>query len=221
MTTTSSRASGRAPRQSIYLAGKIEARDWRTKFLEQLREARPEYAWFGTTEAGDFAVLPGAVYGLDYTGPHAIGGCRHGCLDGPDTHAVGAGVDGRPADLWPYCCAQGGPSRRRVVEMCLDAIRAADIVFAWLEEDTQVYEPDGDPRTDDPLDSYCSAYGTLVEIGYAVALEKLVVVASPVPLHDVWFAGSAASVHIVAASPDDALRQVAAMTGTVGLGRAA
>lgn len=78
-------------------------------------------------------------------------------------------------------CAHGGrhgcgdgqaegpaPTREQLNALCLDAISRADVVFAWLDDPT--------------------AYGTLVEIGYARGIGKRVLVGAPTEPPDLWFA---------------------------------
>lgn len=71
----------------------------------------------------------------------------------------------------------GNPTRPNVVKTCLHMIDAADVVFAWI---------------DDPM-----AYGTIAEIGYAVAKGKRVFVYMPEEIaqwqRDMWFAAHMAS----------------------------
>lgn len=97
------------------------------------------------------------------------------------------------------------------VARCLGAIDSSDFVFAWLDDPT--------------------AYGTLVEIGYATGKGIPVVVASPEvpkydepewpareafagPLGDLWFAFAAASAVIQAPSPREALAYMM-ISGTI------
>lgn len=56
-----------------------------------------------------------------------------------------------------------------VVRTCLEGIQRSDLLFVWADAE--------------------SIYGTLVEIGYAVALGKPVYLATPIELPDHWFAG--------------------------------
>lgn len=84
-------------------------------------------------------------------------------------------------------------TRAEVVRRCLDAVRRADLVFCWLEA---------------PED-----YGSMVELGYALALRKQVVIGAAAetetdcnPLIDShWFVAEAASL-VTAASPAEGLR---------------
>lgn len=82
-------------------------------------------------------------------------------------------------------------------------------MFAWLDE----LEPH----------DHCTAYGTLVEIGYALARGKHVVVAASRapqdpgssvvvdrhPIDDVWFAWTVATQRLIADTPLAALDKVA------------
>ena len=170
----------------VYLAGKIEANDWRHDVVTGLRGAwsndlpdpmRPE-TWC------DWPVWPGAVCdGLgDYVGPYFVS-CDHACTHGASTHATSGGCNDAPVD----------DARAFVHRQCLDALHCADLVFAWLDDRT--------------------AYGTLVELGYAAALRKRVVIAHPGDLRlvrDMWFAlASCAPGDVIATtSPVDTLRDL-------------
>lgn len=166
---------------SIYLAGKISKGDWR-------HDVVPLRAAWGRDNSGEmptvgWPVLPKSVLGtFDYVGPHFISD-DHGCAHGRDRHGCGAG---------DYVCgAYPGPTRERMRDLCLSAIYRADIFFAWL---------------DDP-----SAYGTLVELGFATALRKRVVIGVPregvEALEDMWFAQTC-GLRIVADSPQEALKEL-------------
>lgn len=130
--------------QRVYLAGKIAKGDWRHALVPRLRSQLVDLEPYG-----DWPVLPGAIRGtFDYVGPFFVA-CDHGCWHGPQSHGMGAEGDAE---------GMGSGSvferRRFVAKRCLEAIGRADIVFGWL----------------DTLD----AYGTLVEIGFALALKKTV-----------------------------------------------
>ncbi len=97
-----------------------------------------------------------------YTGPFFVS-CDHGCYHGDGTH----GIRARSCE-----CGVTSPSRDDVVRLCRRWLDRSDVVFAWL---------------DDP-----SAYGTVAEIGYAVAKRTPVFLfepteASRVQRDDMWF----------------------------------
>lgn len=179
----------------IYLAGKIAKQDWRHGVTPGLREATTDRNGLGP--AGHLPEsLDTRFSALTYVGPF-FAGCDHGCAHGGDTHGRSGG-----------CTA--GHSRARTAQDCLAQIASADVVLAWLDE--------LDPR------EHCTAYGTLVEVGYALALGKRVVVAAarapqdPAeaqlvdrhPIDDVWFAWTVATERIIAQSPESALDGIAA-----------
>ncbi|MFF5537802.1 DUF559 domain-containing protein [Streptomyces cinerochromogenes] len=186
---------------SIYLAGKIGPGDWRYDLIG--------YRLRGAWEVDDhhpsepWPVLKRGVLGFfDYVGPYFVSD-DHGCGHGPNTH--GCGNDGAV----PCFTYENLPKRNQVRELCLSAIDTADIVFAWLDDLT--------------------AYGTLVEIGYAKGRGKTIVIAAPETpqtfgwlseanevgigiadsaTNDLWFAFSCASSTIAAATPLEALKEV-------------
>ncbi|MFF3912665.1 DUF559 domain-containing protein [Streptomyces sp. NPDC001852] len=183
---------------SIYLAGKISSGDWRHDLLGwQLRGA---WEHDDDTPSRSWPVIKkGVLDTFDYIGPYFISD-DHGCGHGPGTH--GCGADG----CVPCYSYENLPKRSQVRELCLTAIDTADIVFAWLDDVT--------------------AYGTLVEIGYARGRGKNVVVAAPElphtfedlsghglgipdgPTNDLWFAFSCATRTLTAQTPREALQQV-------------
>ncbi len=163
--------------KSIYLAGKISKGDWRHKIIKGLRGT-----FAGTcggrcdaTPMAQWPVLPGAVFGLDYTGPYFVSD-DHGCFHGHNSHGMGAEFDEMDEDSGErtpgYVYGSDFPSRQSaVVDWCMDAIKRSDIVFAWLECTT--------------------CYGTLAEIGYARALNKTIWLAGTNKEwkeKDIWFA---------------------------------
>lgn len=184
---------------SIYLAGKISKDDWRHELIGwdlrgtwQPNEDDPSQPW---------PVIKNGVLGtFDYVGPYFISD-DHGCGHGPNTH--GCGQDGSV-----LCYSdQPIPDRTQVRSLCLAAIDAADIVFAWLNDPT--------------------AYGTLVEIGYALARGKKIVIAAPeqpetfeelgghgyhLPgsrTNDLWFAFSCAGYTLTTETPREAIELIA------------
>ncbi|MFI9174886.1 DUF559 domain-containing protein [Streptomyces lincolnensis] len=186
---------------SIYLAGKIGPSDWRHDLIGyQLRGA---WEVDDDNPSEPWPVLKRSVLGVfDYVGPYFVSD-DHSCGHGPNTH--GCGNDG----CVPCFTFGNLPKRTQVRELCLAAIDTADIVFAWLDDLT--------------------AYGTLVEIGYAKGRGKPIVIAAPeMPgtygwlsdadevgmgiadsaTNDLWFAFSCATSTITAATPNDALKRV-------------
>lgn len=166
---------------SIYLAGKISKDDWRHDIVSGLRGAWPDdcYSWAPTET---WPTLKNAALGtFDYLGPHFVSD-DHGCGHGPSTH--GCGRDGEVCAL-----PDVAPNRSQVRDLCLEAIDTADIVFAWLNDVT--------------------AYGTLVELGYAKGRGKRIIIAAPRPLDDLWFAASCATFAITAKTPREALELIA------------
>ena len=108
--------------------------------------------------------------GNTYVGPFFIG-CDHGCGHGPNTHGAGAAT---------YYCV-GFASAKAVFQKAMAGIKACDVFFAWVGPD------------------FKEAFGTMVEIGFAKALNKRIVAA----MHpnftdkDAWFAMSCVNeVHI-------------------------
>jgi nucleoside 2-deoxyribosyltransferase len=81
--------------------------------------------------------------GFQYCGPFFIS-CDHGCYHGPGEHGRGAGSD-RECEVKPE-------TRLSVVEKCRSWIDAADVVFCYVDRER--------------------AFGTLFELGYAVAKGK-------------------------------------------------
>lgn len=183
--------------KSIYLAGKIAAGDWRHGIIKDLRGTfsgncdgeigglRVGKAYSDYFDANDsWPVLPKAVFGLDYTGPYFVSD-DHRCFHGPDSHgfkadqkyACGyADPDDHDdeyfmADAQCFHNSTTGSNRLDVIRWCLDAINRSDIVFAWIDDTT--------------------CYGTLAEIGYAKALNKIILIAGTDEKWkhtDLWFA---------------------------------
>jgi hypothetical protein len=168
----------------IYLAGKIGKRDWRESILgDYWRIAGdPEADW-----GSGWPVAKAAIFGQhDYVGPFFVGD-DHGCAHGPGSHGVAANEDSENRSCIE-CSVELPPDRRAVADRCFAAIDACDFVFAWLNDH--------------------SAFGTLVEIGYAVASRKPVVAASPHGFDregDLWFARSASVTQVTSDTPRTAL----------------
>lgn len=129
-----------------------------------------------------------------YVGPFFIS-CDHGCYHGPHTHGVGAYNLG--------VCASDGPTPQNVVSAALDGIDHADIVYVRLDAE--------------------GAYGTMAEIGYALAVGKPFVVDVDPTLpaairRDYWFA-LAATAHRLPTVPDEAAVREVFKVGTVATWR--
>ena len=95
-----------------------------------------------------------------------------------------------------------GPSRFKTASLCLQAITAADVAFAWIES------------------SDC--HGTLFELGYAVAVGRPVIAATPSwiggAIEEMWFAMAMAQGHnsprvCGADDPRSALREWLVLAG--------
>lgn len=177
----------------LYFAGKIAMHDW--------RHGLGDIAHYGggivPKDFGPARTCLGDSIGeeITYVGPF-FAGCDHGCAHGSSGHGQVGG------------CNSG--DRNVTAARCLEQVASADLVFAWLDE----LKPDSTQST---------AYGTLVEVGYALGLGKPVVVASAhapygpdsghhqVDRHtvdDLWFAWTLASARIVAPTPEAALKVV-------------
>lgn len=200
----------------IYLAGKVGANDWRHGVVSGLRDAFPQSGGWPYTDdpaPGRFPVLERAILGEhDYVGPFFVS-CDHGGFHYDRSHGVGAwdeAVDrpdftARIREEWGMthdeastadpiaCCAipvDNLLKRSVVIDMCLDAIRRADVVFAWIDDPT--------------------CYGTIYELGYARGIGKPVCVIGQEEFRDLWFATSAADYSDFTPfddwTPDEALR---------------
>ena len=167
----------------IYLAGKIAKNDWRHEIVKDLRGESADLGSIimeGKT-LQYWPVLLNAIYQEhDYVGPFFLGD-DHGCGHGHNSH-------GNAVSQYETCIGQyeGKPSKKLIVSFCQKAISQADLIYVWL----------------DCLD----AYGTLVELGYAVGLGKKVIIAKPEYLHDLWFAHLFAAKTIDAPTPDAGLK---------------
>lgn len=158
----------------IYLAGKIGKTCWRHAVVKGLRHA-PICEDFG------WPVMPKAIFGHDYVGPYFLSD-DHGGAHNPSEHAM-MRVNGEtlPCDGIPKHGGDlewvGDNARARVFRTCMDSLWIADHVFVWLTDRT--------------------AFGTLVEIGFAHAMGKPITIAYPHDddslRSDLWFAFECAS----------------------------
>ena len=150
----------------IYAAGKITKNGWRHPIF-------PIHDWVDDLDhpfASQWPTSPriASLPGAVYVGPHFLSD-DHGCYHGPNTHGVAAG-GAACGEVYP------GLDRSEVVRRCFEAIRRCTHVFAWIDDPT--------------------AYGSLVELGYAQALGKqtYVYMCDEIDeLADLWFVGHAAT----------------------------
>lgn len=175
----------------VYLAGKIapHEHDWRRHIIDDVGTYRARrqtvgprtvhtigkiatqhvYTYDDLSVGWEWPARPSRIPGIDITGPYFIEGEGHDGQHGPGLHGVGS--------YDAYCAGEWGMSRRRAArtaKLCREAIKSSDVVFSWFgnpsgSEDRAWMEVE--PTT---------AFGTIFEVGYAVALGKKVVVASPV-----------------------------------------
>ena len=119
------------------------------------------------TEPSGWPILRGAIFNEhDYVGPFFIR-CDHGCYHGLNEHCMGADNGG--------CCGKSY-SQAIVPAYCFAAINSCDLFFAWFDADCH------------------TAYGTLIELGWAMAMRKRIGigVAEGVDASDLWFSMRAA-----------------------------
>lgn len=158
----------------VYLAGKItnHENDWRRHIIgnvatSDILASGPS----GNATQDTHPVLwgwderPSTIPGVTITGPFFIEGEGHDGQHGSNLHGVG-----EYGNSWEKPRALTSERRENVVRLCRSAIGKSDLVYVWT----------------DGLDT---AYGTLVEIGYAVAMGKPVIMAPGLPPEtDQWFA---------------------------------
>jgi len=117
--------------------------------------------------------------GHEITGPFFVS-CDHGCAHGDGNHGCGETCMGDRFHTTE-------DRRRFVKDECLEAIRNSTDVFAWI--------------------SSLDCYGTLIELGYAAALEKTINVAVDKSLsvdNDLWFLASLSNSYFHAETAIDA-----------------
>lgn len=139
---------------NLYLAGKISKDNWRHGLVPGLGG----HTW----EQG-----PISTPGFKYTGPF-FQSCDHGCLHGPSTHGVGAGVG--------TCTEEITYSPADIIRLNDAALCSADLVFVYVT------------ATD--------CHGTMVEIGIAAAqlFTRIVVAFAPgIDSTDFWYSTARAA----------------------------
>ena len=167
---------------NIYLAGKVSKNDWRHDIVDDLKEAGNQmYDMVFNNDFKDWLnwpILKNSIFvEHNYVGPYFIR-CDHGCYHGQD-HGWGDGCGGAP-EIQVL-------TRLYIAGQCKLAIEKADLVFAWVDDQT--------------------AYGTLAEIGYAYGLKKSVFVYSSKDIDEHWLAWSFSDgVCTEFSSPTEALR---------------
>lgn len=170
----------------IYLAGKITRSGWREAVLTPgtMDKARP---WVMDKE---WPIIPNAVLGQhDYVGPYFIPtedpNVNHDPgFHGPDSHGVDAQGTRDDFDYDNHGYSEQY-QQRDVVRLCLRAVHTADAVFAWIDR--------------------CDLYGTLIELGYAAAHRKPILIGCPSMERDLWFAYELGTHYQHAESPRTAL----------------
>lgn len=164
-------------RRDIYFAGKIAKGDWRHEVCPELLSAAAEI-YHEPHQPWPLVWGDGFVY----TGPYFVS-CDHGCYHGRGTH--GAGLQTDPFAEYGGC---GGDAytQEEVRRQCLAAIRRSNTVFVWLDS--------------------LSAYGMLVEVGYAVARGKTIWIAHDgQDYSDLWFLLRCADKVVTTDTPQEAL----------------
>ena len=152
----------------IYLAGKISHNDWRHDVVDGYADGIQAFGgWHGSTYGPSLVVdghprqwptLRRAVFDtFDYVGPY-FNGEGHGVGHMPlgDIALADGDLDlirtGATAHGWSGLAVS--VCHMDTVTLCLQALQATDIVYAWLDDPT--------------------AHGTFAEIGYARALGKTI-----------------------------------------------
>lgn len=165
----------------IYLAGKITKNNWRDEVVVGLRDWEalyPDHAKIGQ----DWPTLYGAIGGHDYVGPFAMYSAAHTFefhADNQHGNQADAGYMSG-SHVWGKSLApcddatDDGEWPSEIARRCKVAIDAADLVFGWFDD--------------------TSAFGTLVEVGYALGAGKAVQLGFSRSVfkgrihHDLWFA---------------------------------
>jgi hypothetical protein len=147
--------------KSFYLAGKITGTDWRSQIVSGWGEEKGLSYWQAFLDydtCSTWSVVPNAcdVAGvfLHYTGPwwQDFSGGGHSCAsDSCEPHGYSNSFQQLHSD-------ETARRRREVSNAIAAAISSADLIFAWIDS--------------------ADCFGTIVEIGYAKGLGKVVVVAT-------------------------------------------
>lgn len=147
----------------VYLAGKMTPgtvnrhKDWRHEILD---EGGVDTAMWGVVaDLDEYPIHEKAIFDTHaFTGPRFVDkGGVHVSFRDGNHGVEGSGLNGE----------DDGAARGRITDLCRGAINRSDVLFAWIDAQ--------------------DCYGTIAEIGYAVAKDKRVWVASPKAHHDMWF----------------------------------
>lgn len=162
--------------KGIYCAGKISKNDWRSEILNV--EIVHEHL--------DNNWPDRRINGIDslfYTGPYYASGCDHGCTHGDNTHGW---AEANSCTNYPPRQMHDPGNREIVFNNCKRAIQRSDVFFLWVNE--------------------FDCYGSLVELGWASAVNKYIVIAHKPEFNfiDMWFAFRCANKVIMADSPYEA-----------------
>lgn len=182
----------------VYLAGKIKKNCWRHDIFNGLREIPDEnitvkqnfnmnkavketikeyndYSFYNKIEIKNIKNIK-----IKYQGPYFIG-CDHGCFHGPQTHGCGVSNITIHENKYVNIGCNGELNKKQipdvcnsVISSCLESIKKSNFIFCWINEK--------------------DIYGTLVELGYAKALNKNIFITIDKSLKDslfdkeIWFA---------------------------------
>ncbi len=176
--------------ERIYIAGKISPNDWR-RTIANCIDTR-DIHWLRSEDNYDLFNFPwptieNAVLGKhSYTGPFFLN-CDHGCGHGPHSHGNGI------RSVGCFNVTHSSNKEALIQRLCFDAIRRSTFVFAWIDS------PD--------------AYGSLIEIGYALGQSVPAYIAWPKPLNDLWFARVSSTECFQADSPESGLEHALSLRG--------
>lgn len=181
----------------IYIAGKIRRERNRLGLpIDSTLHAGGDYETFMDHENREFEF---DTLHYEYTGPYTIG-CDHSCAHAY-SHAVGPTCGD---DFFGHVEGHGMRTeiRKMVSERSLAGIDEADIVFAWLGDDSH------------------EAHGTLVEIGYAKGKGKTILIGCMAyDADETWFAKTMAKKLFIHDDPVEAFRAAMIWINTTDKGQ--
>lgn len=144
---------------NVYLAGKISNRDWR----QQIVDIRNNQNLSGDNYSVNKIKNVKIKYkdNIYITGPFFLS-CDHSCYHGENCHGLGA-------NKHYGCYGETTLTEKQVNDICMSQIRKSDVLFAYINDNT--------------------CYGTLYEIGYAIAygLKVILLFESGKLMKDMWF----------------------------------